>query len=81
MSLPARFADLKKTIATSYPNFEENVTKAWAEILLELDKVTKTIKAEGVDVSTSISIVLYHSINQPYSRSIYLRSISLTCID
>ncbi|KAF8960034.1 hypothetical protein BDZ97DRAFT_1906016 [Flammula alnicola] len=49
MTLPARFADLKATIAASYPDFEQNATRSWGEILQELDKVTKIIKEEGVD--------------------------------
>ncbi|CAA7267546.1 unnamed protein product [Cyclocybe aegerita] len=49
MALPARFADLKAIIAASYPDFEQNVTKAWSEILAELATVTKTINEEGVN--------------------------------
>ena len=51
--LPARFADLKATIANTYPSFEENATRSWAEILQELEKVTEVIKNQGVDVSAS----------------------------
>ncbi|KAF9048815.1 DUF1479-domain-containing protein [Panaeolus papilionaceus] len=47
--LPARFADLKATIAASYPDFEKNATQAWAEMLAELDLKTKEISAEGVN--------------------------------
>lgn len=52
--LPARFADLKATIAASYPDFEKNATQAWAEMLAELDLKTKEISAEGVNVSRYI---------------------------
>ena len=53
MALPAKFADLKATIANAYPGFEENATRSWAEILRELEKVTKVIKSQGVNVSAS----------------------------
>jgi hypothetical protein len=53
MALPARFADLKATIANAYPDFEENATRSWAEILRELEKVTEVIKNQGADVSAS----------------------------
>jgi len=53
MVLPARFADLKATIASSYPAFEENATRSWAEILQELEKMTDVVKSQGADVSTS----------------------------
>lgn len=48
---PPRLVDLKKEIAASYPDFEARVTKAWAELLVELDKVTKEIASEGSQVS------------------------------
>ena len=53
MALPARFADLKATIASAYPGFEENATRSWAEILQELENLTDVVKNQGVDVSTS----------------------------
>ncbi|KAG6914834.1 hypothetical protein DXG01_015055 [Tephrocybe rancida] len=43
--LPPRFADLKREIAASYPNFKERVTKAWGEIIAQL----KVINAEIAD--------------------------------
>lgn len=49
---PPRLVDLKKEIAASYPDFEARVTKAWAELLVELDKVTKEIASEGSQVSS-----------------------------
>ena len=48
---PPRFADLKKEIAAAYPDFEAGVTKAWGEILVELEKTTKEIAASGSQVS------------------------------
>jgi hypothetical protein len=57
MSLPPRFVDLKASIAASYPDFEKNVTQSWAEILQELDKVTKQIKDEGVNVCCCCGLV------------------------
>ena len=47
---PPRFSDLKKEIAASYTDFEAGVTKAWGEILAELDKVTKEIASQGSQV-------------------------------
>ncbi|KAH9902605.1 DUF1479-domain-containing protein [Cubamyces lactineus] len=44
---PPRFVELKKEIAGSYPDFEARVTKAWGEILQELEKVTKEIASKG----------------------------------
>jgi hypothetical protein len=51
MTLPPRFADLKCSIASSYPDFEARATNAWNEIITELDKVTKVIKEEGLNAS------------------------------
>ena len=48
---PPRFVELKKEIAGSYPDFEARVTKAWGEILQELEKVTKEITGKGSQVS------------------------------
>ncbi|PPQ74604.1 hypothetical protein CVT24_004193 [Panaeolus cyanescens] len=47
--MPPRFADLKASIAASYPGFEQNLTRAWGELLAELDLKTKQIKYEGVN--------------------------------
>ncbi|KAI0749829.1 DUF1479-domain-containing protein [Daedaleopsis nitida] len=44
---PPRLVDLKKEIAASYPDFEARAIKAWGEILVELEKVTKEIAQEG----------------------------------
>jgi hypothetical protein len=53
MALPPRFAELKATIASAYPDFEGNATRSWAEILRELEKVTEVVKNQGIDVSAS----------------------------
>ncbi|KAJ7760633.1 hypothetical protein DFH07DRAFT_816198 [Mycena maculata] len=45
--LPPRFTEIKRTIAATNPDFEQNVTKAWIEVLAELDKVTTLITKEG----------------------------------
>ncbi|KAJ7275778.1 hypothetical protein C8J57DRAFT_1449269 [Mycena rebaudengoi] len=45
--MPARLADIKRDIAAADPNFQENITRAWNEVLEELDKVTKVIATEG----------------------------------
>ena len=45
--MPARFRDLKHKIAAQYPDFENKATAAWGEILEELAKVSKEIKAAG----------------------------------
>ena len=50
--LPPRFSELKREIIASYPDFEARVTKAWGEILAELDKATKEIAAQGSSVSS-----------------------------
>ncbi|KAF5379767.1 hypothetical protein D9615_005720 [Tricholomella constricta] len=47
--LPARFADLKREIAASYPNFQERITQAWGEIIAQLKEVTSTIAQAGPD--------------------------------
>ena len=52
MSLPQPSSvDIKRSIASSYPDFEARATTAWHEIIDELDKVAKVIKEEGVNVS------------------------------
>lgn len=50
MTLPPRFVDVKRSIASSYPDFEARATNAWYEILEELDKVTRVIREETVNV-------------------------------
>ncbi|KAK0494059.1 hypothetical protein EDD18DRAFT_1403122 [Armillaria luteobubalina] len=46
---PAGLLKLKEDIAASYPSFEANVTKAWEEIIAELEVVTETISKQGTD--------------------------------
>ncbi|KAF5342342.1 hypothetical protein D9611_001342 [Ephemerocybe angulata] len=45
--LPERFADIKKDIAASYPEFQERATKAWAEIIQALGETTASIVEKG----------------------------------
>ena len=45
-----RFTAIKKDIAASHSAFEEQITKAWAEIIAELDAVTKAIASLGSSV-------------------------------
>ncbi|KAK0231117.1 hypothetical protein IW262DRAFT_1445354 [Armillaria fumosa] len=47
MSESSHLIRIKGEIASSYPNFEERVTQAWADILVELKKVTQEISAGG----------------------------------
>ena len=49
---PPRFADIKRQIAASYPDFEERATRAWADILAELDKATTDIARQGSEVTS-----------------------------
>lgn len=49
-TLPARFADLKKEIVASYPDFKEHATQSWGEILKELKDVNVEIAKTGPDV-------------------------------
>ncbi|KAJ7612542.1 hypothetical protein FB45DRAFT_914893 [Roridomyces roridus] len=46
-SLPPRFVDIKRSIAAENPNFEQDLTKAWTEVLVEMGKVTAVIAKEG----------------------------------
>lgn len=47
---PPRFAEIKLHIASSYPDFESRATKAWIDLLGELDKETEEIASQGSDV-------------------------------
>ncbi|KAK0206201.1 hypothetical protein DFS33DRAFT_1256512 [Desarmillaria ectypa] len=47
MSESSHLIHIKEEIASSYPNFEERVTQAWTDILVELKKVTQKISAGG----------------------------------
>jgi hypothetical protein len=52
--LPPRFTEIKRSIAAANPNFEQDITNAWSEVLAELDKVTKTIAKEGSAVNSPL---------------------------
>ena len=52
--LPARFGNLKREIASSYPDFEKRITKAWAEIIDQLNETTKAIAREGSEVRSQL---------------------------
>ena len=51
MSLPQASVDIKRLIASSYPDFEARSTSAWHEIIKELDKLARVIKEDGGNVS------------------------------
>ena len=53
--MPQRFADLKRDIAQSIPDFETRATRAWVEILEQLRTRTKTIASEGPEVGAFCS--------------------------
>ncbi|KAJ7312753.1 hypothetical protein DFH08DRAFT_1087540 [Mycena albidolilacea] len=53
--LPPRFTVIKHAIASTNPNFEQHLTKAWNEVLAELDKVTKIIAKEGTTYIPQVS--------------------------
>lgn len=50
---PPRFVELKQEISASYPDFEARVTKAWNELLAELEVVTADIAKQGTEASYS----------------------------
>ena len=62
LPLPPRFADLKREIASSYPDFEQRVTKAWAEIIDQLNETTKEIAKEGSEVRRLFSRAKFHAL-------------------
>ncbi len=62
LPLPPRFADLKREIANSYPDFEKRVTKAWAEIIDQLNKRTEEIAKEGSEVRRLFSRAKFHAL-------------------
>ena len=49
---PPRFTELKRTIASSYPDFEQRVTRAWTDVLAELKTATAEIAKQGSEVGT-----------------------------
>ncbi|KAG6853314.1 hypothetical protein C0991_005240 [Blastosporella zonata] len=53
--LPARFSDLKREIAASYPDFQKHATKAWGEIIAQLKVVTESIAQAGSDYIPQIN--------------------------
>ena len=57
--IPARFVDLKRDIAASYPDFETRVTVAWNDLLKDLKITTEKIAGEGPDVSLVIVLVRF----------------------
>ncbi|PPQ79097.1 hypothetical protein CVT25_002890 [Psilocybe cyanescens] len=64
MALPARFIDLKVEIASAYPDFEQNATRSWVEILEEMDKVTKKIIEEGVNYIPEVDFAHLENLNR-----------------
>lgn len=48
--LPPRFIELKREIASSFPDFEQRATVAWNDLLKELKTATDEISARGSDV-------------------------------
>ncbi|KAH8091346.1 DUF1479-domain-containing protein [Cristinia sonorae] len=47
---PPRFVEIKQKIAGLYPDFQERVTKAWNEVLEELDQATTEIATQGSNI-------------------------------
>ena len=60
MSLNERLLQLKRDIASSYPDFERNATSAWDEVLQELAKTTQEIGQQG---SSYLPIVEYDKLS------------------
>lgn len=54
---PPRFADIKREIAASIPDFEQRATRAWLDVLAELDKATEEIAREGSEVRSPADVV------------------------
>lgn len=48
---PPRFVDLKREIASSFPDFEARLTQAWKEVIGELIAFSDKVQREGSDVS------------------------------
>lgn len=46
----ALFLKIKEEIASSHPDFQERVTRAWGEVLVEMAKVTDDIAKTGPNV-------------------------------
>ncbi|KAH6909282.1 hypothetical protein BKA70DRAFT_1278064 [Coprinopsis sp. MPI-PUGE-AT-0042] len=64
IELPPRYAELKKQIAASYPDFEQNATRAWREITEELNKFAETIQKEGSSYIPSVDFKDLKSLSQ-----------------
>ena len=47
---PPRLAELKRSIAEAYPDFEARVTRAWEDVLAELVTATAKIASTGSEV-------------------------------
>ncbi|KAL0945418.1 hypothetical protein HGRIS_000910 [Hohenbuehelia grisea] len=69
-TLPPRFADLKREIAESYPDFEERVTKAWGEILDELSKVTRDMTETGSEYIPQVDFAELQTLSADKVREI-----------
>lgn len=52
--VPERFADIKREIASAYPDFQDRVTRAWTDVLGQLEKYTNVIESEGSNVNISL---------------------------
>ena len=50
-ALPSRFLELKKEIASTYPNFAESSAESWNDILEELKTTHTDIAKAGPDVT------------------------------
>lgn len=59
--LPARFVDLKREIAASYPDFQARATAAWNDLLGELKVTTAQIAEQGSNI---VPIVEFSDINK-----------------
>ncbi|KAM6489160.1 Protein of unknown function (DUF1479) domain containing protein [Amanita muscaria] len=56
-TLPPRFVELKREIAASYPDFEQRVTKAWKEIVEQLNETTVAIIKEGPNYIPQVKFI------------------------
>ena len=79
MTLPPRFVDLKREIASSYPDFEARATTAWREIITELDKVTRIIKEEGLNVGHWLTVSILWSLHLHLEQ--YIPQINFNALD
>lgn len=50
---PPWFSELKREIASSYPDFEARITQAWKEVIEDLSEATSKIHQAGPDVGSS----------------------------